>query len=204
MTVEALNCPNCGAGVASNSTQCEFCKTRLKTVACPSCFGLMFVGSQFCGHCGAKAVPTDAAERNVGDCPRCRRPLNPLSIGDTAFRHAPAQRAGAYVFEKPLQSVATNDPSDKRGTIQSRSNANRCTPLHHGPIAPVLRIEACPVTATTSPEGVRVTGPNPHTAKAPTSPRGSATSHPTSKLFHFSAGSVGCSRLNSPLKRSPI
>lgn len=24
MTVEALNCPNCGAGVASDSTQCEF------------------------------------------------------------------------------------------------------------------------------------------------------------------------------------
>ena len=92
MTVEALNCPNCGAGVASNSTQCEFCKTRLKTVACPSCFGLMFVGSQFCGHCGAKAVPTDAAQRNVGDCPRCRRPLNPLSIRDTAFREC--QRCG--------------------------------------------------------------------------------------------------------------
>ena len=56
MTVETLNCPNCGAGVASDSTLCEFCKTRLKTMACPTCFELMFVGSQFCGHCGAKMV----------------------------------------------------------------------------------------------------------------------------------------------------
>jgi Zn-finger nucleic acid-binding protein len=92
MTVEALNCPNCGAGVASNSTQCEFCRTRLKTVACPSCFGLMFIGSMFCGHCGAKAVPPDVAERNVGDCPRCRRPLNSMSIAGTSFREC--QRCG--------------------------------------------------------------------------------------------------------------
>jgi Zn-finger nucleic acid-binding protein len=85
MTVEALNCPNCGAGVASDSTQCEFCKTLLKTMACPSCFGLMFVGSQFCGHCGAKAVRPDIAEA-AGNCPRCRLPLNALSIEGTLFR----------------------------------------------------------------------------------------------------------------------
>jgi Zn-finger nucleic acid-binding protein len=83
MTVEALNCPNCGAGVASDSTQCEFCKTRLKTVACPSCLGLMFLGSEFCGHCGAKAVRAAAADgEQLGDCPRCQKPLDSLHIGD--------------------------------------------------------------------------------------------------------------------------
>jgi Zn-finger nucleic acid-binding protein len=92
MTVEALNCPNCGAGVASDSTQCEFCKTRLKTMACPSCFGLIFVGSQFCGHCGAKAVQPEVAEVTAGDCPRCRQPLNALSIEGTSLREC--QRCG--------------------------------------------------------------------------------------------------------------
>lgn len=87
MTVEALNCPNCGAGVESDRTQCEFCKTRLKTIGCPKCFGLMFQGTKFCGHCGAIAAPIGLSfEENTGDCPRCRRGLEQLQIGETKFR----------------------------------------------------------------------------------------------------------------------
>jgi Zn-finger nucleic acid-binding protein len=87
MEAEALNCPNCGAAVASDSTKCEFCKTRLKTVACPDCFGLMFVGSQYCGHCGAKAVRTTLREGDdLGVCPRCRVSLEQLNVGSTSFR----------------------------------------------------------------------------------------------------------------------
>ncbi|CAN5487261.1 hypothetical protein BH10ACI3_BH10ACI3_14960 [soil metagenome] len=84
MTAESLNCPNCGAGVASDRTVCEFCKTRLKTMACPSCFGLMFVGSKFCDHCGAIAAPVGVSlGGDKGDCPRCRQSLEGLTIGDT-------------------------------------------------------------------------------------------------------------------------
>jgi Zn-finger nucleic acid-binding protein len=87
MTVEALNCPNCGAGVASDSSQCQFCKTRLKTMACPSCFGLMFVGAKFCDHCGAIAAPIEVSlYDNAGDCPRCRQPLETLNIESTTLR----------------------------------------------------------------------------------------------------------------------
>lgn len=87
MTVEALNCPNCGAGVASDAAQCEFCKTRLKTIGCPSCFGLMFLGTKFCGHCGAIAAPVEVGfGENTGDCPRCRRDLETLQIGETSLR----------------------------------------------------------------------------------------------------------------------
>lgn len=87
MIVEALNCPNCGAGVASDSTRCEFCKTRLKTMACPTCFGLMFVGGKFCDHCGAIAAPVEISlDDDAGDCPRCREPLENLKIGETGIR----------------------------------------------------------------------------------------------------------------------
>ncbi len=87
MIVEALNCPNCGAGIASDSTRCEFCKTRLKTMACPTCFGLMFVGSKFCDHCGAIAAPVEIGlEDDAGDCPRCRVDLENLKIGETCIR----------------------------------------------------------------------------------------------------------------------
>ncbi|MBP9664159.1 MAG: zf-TFIIB domain-containing protein [Pyrinomonadaceae bacterium] len=86
MSAEALNCPNCGAGVETNATQCEFCKVRLKTVACPKCFGLMFVGSQFCGHCGAIAAPLEVSLHDeTGNCPRCRQPLEVMKIADTGL-----------------------------------------------------------------------------------------------------------------------
>jgi Zn-finger nucleic acid-binding protein len=81
MKVETLNCPNCGAGVASDSTSCEFCHTRLKTVACPNCLGLMFFGSKFCDHCGSEAVAAEnLADADLGKCPRCAIGLKKLDI----------------------------------------------------------------------------------------------------------------------------
>ncbi len=87
MNAEAINCPNCGVGVASKSTKCEFCKTRLKTMACPSCFGLIFIGSKFCGHCGAIAAPVETSlDDDAIDCPRCRSQLERLQVGRTVLR----------------------------------------------------------------------------------------------------------------------
>ncbi len=84
MASGSLNCPNCGAGVAIDSTVCQFCQTRLKTMACPTCFQQMFVGLEFCDHCGARAVQSSVAETaDLGDCPRCRQRLGSLRIGDT-------------------------------------------------------------------------------------------------------------------------
>lgn len=86
MRVEALNCPNCGAGVESDRSQCQFCRTRLKTVACPQCFGLMFEGNKFCGHCGAIAAPVEVLfEGDTAECPRCSRDLEKLEIGETSL-----------------------------------------------------------------------------------------------------------------------
>src|SRR3954469_19746450 len=104
MKVETLNCPNCGASVASDSTQCEFCQTRLKTVACPNCLGLMFFGSKFCGHCGAQAVSADVtASLDLGNCPRCSLALKHLQIDKISLREC--ERCGgvwseAETFEK--------------------------------------------------------------------------------------------------------
>ena len=56
-------------------------------MACPACLGLMFEGSQFCGHCGAKAVETAITdESKLGSCPRCKIKLSLLEIGDTKLR----------------------------------------------------------------------------------------------------------------------
>ncbi|MEK7724652.1 MAG: zf-TFIIB domain-containing protein [Acidobacteriota bacterium] len=86
MKIEALNCPNCGAGALSDYARCNFCETRLKTVACPSCFGLMFIGSQHCSHCGEKVVQAETAKaERSGDCPRCKIALNSLQIQEISL-----------------------------------------------------------------------------------------------------------------------
>ena len=87
MQPEALNCPNCGGAVTSNKTQCEFCRSRLKTVGCPSCLGVMFIGSKFCGHCGKKAVIAEIIDRpKPGECPRCRQKLEIVHLDSSNIR----------------------------------------------------------------------------------------------------------------------
>ena len=87
MKIEALNCPNCGAAVSSNAAQCKFCNSRLKTMACPACLGLMFLGSRHCPNCGIKAVQSEIKDaENLGDCPRCKVKLNLLQINKINLR----------------------------------------------------------------------------------------------------------------------
>jgi Zn-finger nucleic acid-binding protein len=71
MDSASLHCPDCGAAVSSDATQCKYCNSLLQTVACPSCFGLMFVGSKFCPHCGAAAVVVAPGPDVPHPCPRC-------------------------------------------------------------------------------------------------------------------------------------
>ena len=71
MEAGTLRCPSCGAAVSDDSTQCKYCSAQLQSVACPSCFGLMFVGSKFCPHCGAAAVIADSGPVVAHQCPRC-------------------------------------------------------------------------------------------------------------------------------------
>ena len=70
MDAGTLNCPDCGAAVPANGTECEFCHARLATIGCEKCFGMVFVGSKHCQHCGA--VVKDPSDRNAPPlaCPR--------------------------------------------------------------------------------------------------------------------------------------
>src|SRR4051812_13434218 len=65
-----LNCPMCGAPTRSDASNCEHCGARLATVACPSCFGMIFQGSRFCPLCGARA-DREVVEQSNLPCPRC-------------------------------------------------------------------------------------------------------------------------------------
>ncbi len=86
MPAETLNCPNCGAAIASDSARCQFCESQLATIACPSCFAMMFIGSRHCQRCGAAAASVASAALPARSCPRCRIEMQSVAIGETAVR----------------------------------------------------------------------------------------------------------------------
>ena len=86
MEAQTLNCPNCGAAINSDSSRCQFCESKVAAVACPACFGMMFIGSKHCPHCGAAAGLATAAELPVLQCPRCKGDMVAITLGATAMR----------------------------------------------------------------------------------------------------------------------
>jgi Zn-finger nucleic acid-binding protein len=82
----------------SDRTQCEFCNSRLKTVGCSACLGMMFLGSKFCGHCGAEAYAAELIDdANSGHCPRCKIKLQSLRIDTVLIREC--ERCGGFWSE---------------------------------------------------------------------------------------------------------
>jgi Zn-finger nucleic acid-binding protein len=55
-------------------------------MACPSCFGMMFIGSKHCPRCGADAAQIAPADLPSRNCPRCRTHMEGILIGTTAVR----------------------------------------------------------------------------------------------------------------------
>ena len=81
----SLNCPTCGASLSSDETKCRYCGSRLATVACPSCFGMMFAGSKFCPHCGGAAEKAKRADVPALTCPDCKVAMKQIQLGQTVL-----------------------------------------------------------------------------------------------------------------------
>ncbi|HCX29103.1 MAG TPA: hypothetical protein DHU55_04925, partial [Blastocatellia bacterium] len=86
MQAETLNCPNCGAATSSDEPLCKFCGSRLATVACPSCFAMMFLGSKHCPRCGAAAANREVHASEKRNCPRCQSEMSAVTIGTIRVR----------------------------------------------------------------------------------------------------------------------
>jgi len=104
---QTLNCPNCGAAISSEAPQCRYCESKLATVACPSCFALMFIGSRHCPHCGAAARQAKAADLSVLKCPRCRTDMASIQIGTTAMREC-ERCAGLWVEVAAFEDICVD------------------------------------------------------------------------------------------------
>lgn len=107
MQAETLNCPNCGAGSSSDATQCQFCGSRLATIACAACFGMMFVGSKHCHRCGAAAAVRERAGEAIHKCPRCRIEIWPVRLGTTPVEEC-ERCHGLWLDVKSFESICAS------------------------------------------------------------------------------------------------
>lgn len=104
MPAETLHCPGCGAAVSSEATRCDFCGVALATVACPFCFGMMFLGAKFCSHCGAKADRSEVAGGETRLCPRCKVDMKSVTVGTTSLLEC-SRCEGIWVDLETLRQI---------------------------------------------------------------------------------------------------
>src|ERR1700683_1744375 len=107
MEAGTLNCPSCGVAVSSSSPQCQYCHALLQTVACPKCFGMMFLGSKFCPHCGASTVNIDEGGQTKRPCPRCHADLTTVPVGKTPRREC-GHCGGLWIDVKQFDGLCSD------------------------------------------------------------------------------------------------
>lgn len=103
-TAGSLTCPQCGAAAGADAVACAFCHARLATVACPECFGLVFVGSRHCVHCGAKAERPAARDGAPRRCPAGCGALQGVAIGGAELGECPACN-GLWLDERTFERL---------------------------------------------------------------------------------------------------
>jgi Zn-finger nucleic acid-binding protein len=107
MHAETLNCPMCGAAASTDATRCLFCDARLATHACPSCFGMMFLGNKHCPRCGASASRSEVADTQPRRCPRCRVELAPVAVGAASLREC-ERCGGLWVDVQTFEQICAD------------------------------------------------------------------------------------------------
>ena len=114
MDAGTLNCPMCGAATTSDASRCEHCQSRLATVACPACFGRVFVGEKFCSHCGALATRDADDGADPWACPRCPTGLTAVAVGPTHLHECP-KCEGIWLNSAALERICTDH--DQQATL---------------------------------------------------------------------------------------
>ncbi len=115
MQAETLNCPMCGAAVSSDAPLCLYCSARLATAQCPTCFGMMFVGSRHCSRCGSRAARLETGASATGlQCPRCRVLMGSAKLGTTTLEEC-SQCGGLWVDVESFERVCSS--SERQASV---------------------------------------------------------------------------------------
>lgn len=109
MQAETLNCPMCGAAAETDAPNCLYCSARLATISCPSCFGMMFLGSRHCPRCGAQSERAEmkTIDAHPSPCPRCRVPMEEVRIGAASLREC-ARCGGLWVGASAFEQICAD------------------------------------------------------------------------------------------------
>jgi Zn-finger nucleic acid-binding protein len=97
----------CGAAAETDATRCLYCSARLATVACPSCFGMMFLGSRHCPRCGAGASRAEVKTADTRQCPRCRVGMEAVSVGTATLREC-VRCGGLWVDAAAFEQICAD------------------------------------------------------------------------------------------------
>jgi Zn-finger nucleic acid-binding protein len=107
MDAQTLSCPMCGAAASGDATRCLFCDARLATVACPSCFGMMFLGDKHCPRCGALAAREEKVAEVTSRCPRCREDLAAVAVGASHMLEC-ARCGGLWISAAAFEQICAD------------------------------------------------------------------------------------------------
>jgi Zn-finger nucleic acid-binding protein len=143
--VSSLNCPSCGAPAPSAiAACCDYCGSALTVTACPSCFGPMFSGMQFCPHCGAKGSRVlDESAPSIG-CPGCKAEMRAVRVGTTSFHECPSC-AGTWLVADAFTELCTN--REGRGELAAMVGTNAGDSVRT--VGAAVRYVQCPVCKKT-------------------------------------------------------
>ena len=134
MTTLSAALPELRRGRRSGGGRCPYCRARLATVSCPSCFALMFDGAAFCPKCGAAGVR--AGTRRVGAaCPACRSELQRVDVGATPLLEC-AACDGVWVDADEFERICAEREAQAAVLHRLSTPARRRS---HGPRAATAR-----------------------------------------------------------------
>ena len=145
MQAATLHCPDCGAPADPSATECAYCHARLATVACPHCFGLVFLGMKHCPHCGqtiAREAVEDDAEALA--CPRCQGELRPVRIGTSRVREC-AACGGLWLDNDTFLAICADRERQTAVGTSSTAGASRPIARAAGGIDVRVKYLRCPV-----------------------------------------------------------
>jgi Zn-finger nucleic acid-binding protein len=97
---------------------------------------MMFVGTQFCPHCGARAVNIDQGDASVHDCPRCETPLQQIEVATTPLEEC-TNCGGLWISVANFDYICSD--------AQTRQAASGLIIQHPADIDPNVRYLKCPV-----------------------------------------------------------
>jgi Zn-finger nucleic acid-binding protein len=142
MQAETLNCMMCGAAAQTDAASCLFCDARLAAVACPSCFGMMFLGNRHCPRCGARGDRAAEVKDDVSrSCPRCRVEMPPVVVGETRMREC-ERCGGLWVDAATFEQICADREQQSAVVAASASPTPLRTSGHLEPAR--VRYVPCP------------------------------------------------------------